>query len=111
MEMHRRIEMGSIVRRQAHPLDSPALAIGQVLLLQAGEKRGDLLVGVFVGEVLDLGHHRRRIAQHVVLEVDRQIDELAGHAALLGVNSDPAMLPVPAPACRYTPAIHTRLLL
>ena len=83
MEVVRRVQVRAVVGRQLHHLHRPALAVGQVLLLQAGEERLDLREGVLVREVLDLRREGRRVAQHVVFEVDRQVDESAGHGALL----------------------------
>ena len=40
---------------------------------------GDLLRRVLVLVVLDLGPERRRVGDDIVLEVDRQVDETAGH--------------------------------
>ena len=71
--------MRAVVRRQAHELHRPALAIGQVAFLQAGEEGLDLGEGVLVGEVLDLRREGRRIRHHVVLQVDGQVDELPWH--------------------------------
>jgi hypothetical protein len=79
VEVVRRIEVRSVVRRQLHRLHGPALAIGQVLALQAGEERLHLRERGVVREVLDLRRERRRIRNHVVLQVDRKVDEVARH--------------------------------
>jgi hypothetical protein len=75
----RRVEVGAVVGGQPHELHRPALAVGQVFALQAGKKTRDLLDRIAMGEVLDPRRERRWVAQHVVLEKDRQVDEAARH--------------------------------
>jgi hypothetical protein len=79
MEVIGRVEMRAVVGGQADVLDRPALAVGQVLLLQAGKEAGDLAGRLLMLVIADLGRKRRRIGHHVVLEIDRQIDEAARH--------------------------------
>ena len=54
MKVVRRIEVRAVVRDQVDHLDRPSLAIGKVLLPEAGEERRDLVVSILVREVLDL---------------------------------------------------------
>ena len=79
MEMIGRVEMRAVVRREIDVLDRPALAVGQVFLLQAGEEAGDLAGRVVVLVILDLRAERHGIGNDVVLEIDRQVDETALH--------------------------------
>ena len=66
MEMIRRVQVGAVVGRELHQLHRPALAIGQVALLQAGKEGLDLRVGVLMREVFDLGRKGRRVGEHIV---------------------------------------------
>jgi len=87
MKVVRRVEVSAVVSGQLHQLHRPAFSVGQILFLQAGEERRDLLESVVVAEVLNLRRKGRRIGQHVVLEVDRQVDELAGHFFFLRLRA------------------------
>ena len=55
VEVVGRVEVRAVVRRRAAPAPRPALAVGQVFLLQAGKEGRDLREGVLVAEILDLG--------------------------------------------------------
>jgi hypothetical protein len=79
VEVVGRVQVGAVVGGQVDQLHRPAFAVRKVFLLQAREERFDLLEGVLVREVLDLGRERRRVGQDVVLQEDRQVDEFAGH--------------------------------
>jgi hypothetical protein len=79
MEMIGRVEMGAVMGREIDVLDRPALAVGQVFLLEPGEEAGDLAGGVFVLVILDLRAERHGIGDHVVFEIDRKVDEPARH--------------------------------
>jgi hypothetical protein len=46
VEVVRRVQVRAVVGGQLHQLHRPAFAVGQVLLLQAGEEGRDLLEGV-----------------------------------------------------------------
>src|SRR5205085_1410738 len=91
---------------QLHELHGPAFPIGQIALLQAREERLDLPVRVLVGEVLDLRLEGRRVREHVVLEVDGQVDELPWHGKPpLGGSCADASLPR-MQAAPYVPQIR-----
>src|SRR3954451_17412338 len=53
-EVPGRVEVRAVVGGQAYPLESPALAVREVLLAQAGEERGQVRGRLLVVEVLDL---------------------------------------------------------
>ena len=81
MEVIRRVEVRAVVRREVDVLDRPAGAVGKVFLLQSGKEAGDLARRVGMLVVLDLRAKRRGIGDHVVLEIDRQVDEATGHCS------------------------------
>ena len=105
VEVVGRIEVGAVVGRELNLLDRPAFAVGQVFLLQAGKEGLDLADGVFVGEVLDLGREGGRVGDDVVFEVDREVDELAGHEGLQKKNGFKGAASA-AGASRPAPAAH-----
>jgi hypothetical protein len=61
MEVIGRVEMRAVMGRQVDVLDRPALAVGQILFLEAGEEAGDLAGRVRVLVILDLGPERHGI--------------------------------------------------
>ena len=75
MEVIGRVEVGAVVGRELHRLDSPTFAVGQVLLLQPGEERGDLLVGVLVRKIGDLRLQPGWVGGDIVLEVMPATDQ------------------------------------
>src|SRR4051812_23428132 len=79
--------MGRAVRRQLDPLDRPAFGIGQVLLGEAGEEFDNIRCGLPVGEIVDLGPIARRIGGNIVLQRNRDVDQLAQHACGLSLAS------------------------
>jgi hypothetical protein len=79
MEMPGRIQMGAVVGGQRHPFGGGGLAFGVVGRRGARQHGHELGQGVLVRLVGDLRRQRGRVGQHVVLQVDRQVDEAAGH--------------------------------
>jgi hypothetical protein len=67
-EMPGRVEMGAAMSGQPDPLDCPALAVGKVLLAQAGEEFAHVGRGLLVVAVFDAGAITGRVSGHVVFE-------------------------------------------
>ena len=74
-----RVEMGGAVGRQSDPFDRPAFAVGQVLLGEAGKELDHIGGRLPVREIVDLGPIARRIGGDVVLQRNRNVDQLAWH--------------------------------
>jgi hypothetical protein len=71
MIMPGRIHMRAIVRAQRQAFDRPSFAVGQIGLGQAGKERRDLLPRIFVGHIVDLRAHHRRVGNDIVGDRDR----------------------------------------
>ena len=76
-----RVEVGGAVGGELDPLDRPAFAVGQILLGEAGKELDHVGGGLPVGEIVDLRPVARRIGGDVVLQRNRDVDQLARHDA------------------------------
>ncbi len=72
-----RVHVGAVVGGDADPLDRPALALGQFVDREAGERAGELRRPLVVPDVVDLHRLERRVGRDVVVERDREVDESA----------------------------------
>ncbi len=78
-----RIEMGTIVGRELHLLDRPALPVRQILGLQSLEELQHARQPLLVIDILDRGMSSWRIGRHVVLQRHGDIDQSSGHKRCL----------------------------
>jgi hypothetical protein len=75
MEMPGRIQVRAVVRGQRDPLGGGGLAVGIILGPGAGQHGHEFRQGVGMLLVGDLRRQRRRVGEHVVFQIDGQIDE------------------------------------
>ena len=68
LEMDRRVHVRAVMRRQLDLLDSPALAVRQILAAKAGKKIAQERRRIGIAAVLDLRPHERRIVDGLVFE-------------------------------------------
>src|ERR1700685_4192600 len=83
MEMPGRIEMRAVVSGERDLLHRPALAVRQVLRLQAFEELQHARQSLLMVDVLDGRMIAGRIGRHVVLQWHGNVDQLSRHCALL----------------------------
>ena len=81
MKMVRSIQVSAIVGGEFDLLHCPGGPVGKVLLLQPGEEGGHLSEGHLMIHVMDLWTERRWVRNHVVIEIDGDIDDSARHDA------------------------------
>ena len=107
-----RIEMGTVVRRQHHPLDRPAFAIGQIVGGHARKECGHLGRGLAVAEILDFRDHARRVRGDAGFERDGEVDD--PHAGSFrggwGVGDGAAIARIPAARKRTASAMISSTL-
>jgi hypothetical protein len=82
VEMIGRVEMRAVMSHEPDPFDGPALAIGQILLLEAGKEARDVGGGVLVRQILDARAIARRVRRDLVLERHRNVDQAPCHIPL-----------------------------
>ena len=75
MKVIRRIKVRAVMRTQLDKFNCPALPIGQFATFQARKKRRHLLRPDIVGDVVNVGLHCGRVADHLILKVDRQVNK------------------------------------
>jgi hypothetical protein len=75
----RGVHVRAVVRGELHAFDGPALAIGQILGLQARKEPADVGCRLRVSGVGDGRPVTRRIGRDVVFEWNRKVDESARH--------------------------------
>jgi hypothetical protein len=71
--------MGAIVGGELNSLHGPTFTVWQVFLFESWKKRLNLLEGVVVGEVINLGCKGLRIAHDIVFQKYRQVHKFSFH--------------------------------
>jgi hypothetical protein len=84
---HGASEMGGVVGGEPDPFDRPTLAIGQILLAQAGKEFDDVARRLAVGKIIDVGPVPRWIGRDIVLQWNGDVDQLAWHGSLRGCGA------------------------